>query len=80
MLARGWSDLDVRGLIGGNLLRIMDKVDQVKIDLAHELPSSAVWDKRVDLPASHWGGGPDQPYFPLEVRDLIGKNVYHDEL
>jgi membrane dipeptidase len=80
MLFRGWSVLEVKGLIGGNLMRIMDKVDQVKLELAHELPSSAVWDKRVDLPATHWGGGPDQPYFPLEVRDLISKRVYRDEL
>jgi membrane dipeptidase len=80
MLFRGWSDVEVKGLIGGNLMRIMDKVDQVKVELEHELPSSAVWSERKDLPATHWGGGPDQPYFPLEVRNIVNNNVYHDEL
>lgn len=61
-------------------MRIMDKVDQVKMELEYELPSSAIWDQRVDLPATHWGGGPDQPYFPLQVRDLVNKKSYHDEL
>ncbi len=81
MLFRGWSDQEVKGLIGGNLMRIMDKVDQVKAELEHERPSTAVWSGRVDLPSTHWGGGTDQAYYPLEVRDIINnKKVYHDEL
>lgn len=81
MLYRGWSDDEVRGLIGGNLMRIMDKVDQVKAELADESPSSAIWDERDDLPSTHWGGGAEQPYYPYEVRREIKKRYpVHDEL
>lgn len=51
-LARGWTDDEVTDLMGGNLLRVLDEVDAVKEASAEELPSSAIYDVRTDLPAS----------------------------
>ena len=81
MLHRGWNDSEVRGLLGRNLMRIMDRVDEVKLEMANELPSSAIWEQRKDLPSTHWGGGSEQPYYPYSVRDAIkAKYPIHDEL
>ncbi len=30
MIRRGWTDEEAIGLMGGNLLRVMDKVDEIK--------------------------------------------------
>jgi membrane dipeptidase len=52
MISRNWTDEEVIGLMGGNLLRVMDEVDQT----AHEMekqglkPSPAIWEDRKDLP------------------------------
>jgi membrane dipeptidase len=40
--------------MGENLMRVMDEVDAVKEELKDELPSSATYEKRTDLPAE-WG-------------------------
>ncbi|KXJ87925.1 membrane dipeptidase [Microdochium bolleyi] len=76
MLARGWSDDEVLDLMGRNLMRVMDAVDAVSEEMRHELPSSAIWEKRTDLPAT-WG----EEYYPYEVRDARKKlRIVHDEL
>jgi membrane dipeptidase len=59
-------------------MRVMDEVDRVKERLKDQLPSTAVWHKRSDLPAN-WGG-PEQVYLPYEVQDVVNKRVEHDEL
>jgi membrane dipeptidase len=79
MLHRGWSDDEVKDLMGRNLLRVLDEVDQIQASLNHTLPSTAIWEKRKDLPAK-WGG-PDNWYYPYEVREAHAKMaVMHDEL
>jgi len=78
LLSRGWNDTEIRDVMGENLMRVMDKVDAAKDSMKDLLPSSAIWEKRTDLPAN-WGG-PGQAYLPYEVRDLVNKRVKHDEL
>lgn len=66
--------------MGRNLMRVMDEVDAVKEELAAEFPSTAIWEKRTDLPAETWGGL-GQAYFPSEVQSVIAeKYTRHDEL
>lgn len=79
LIERGWSDAELTDLMGGNLMRVMDEVDEVAKSLKHTLPSAAIWEKRVDLPA-RWGGQ-DDAYYPPEVRDAQRKLFpVHDEL
>jgi membrane dipeptidase len=80
MLVRGWSDDEVKDLMGRNLLRVMEEVDKVRDSLTQELPSSAIWEKRTDLPSVKWGG-PNDAYFPHEVQQVVAKmGIRHDEL
>jgi membrane dipeptidase len=65
-------------VMGENLMRVMDQVDEVKERMKDKLPSSAIWERRKDLPAV-WGG-PGQAYLPIEVRDLVNSRPKHDEL
>lgn len=78
LLSRGWNDTEIRNVMGENLMRVMDQVDKVKFEMRDQLPSSAIWEKRTDLPAN-WGR-PEQAYLPLEVRDLVNSRPKHDEL
>lgn len=55
MLMREWSDDEVKDLMGRNLMRVMDEVDAVAAELQGQTPSTAIWEKRKDLPAQ-WGG------------------------
>lgn len=64
--------------MGENLMRVMDQVDVVKEQMKDELPSTAIWEKRKDLPAN-WGG-PEQAYLPYEVREVVNSRPKHDEL
>lgn len=52
MIARGWSDSEIIGLLGGNLMRVMDDVDRVAKDMEEQglKPSPAILEDRVDLP------------------------------
>jgi len=52
MIARGWSDAEIIGLIGGNLMRVMDGVDRVAKEMAEAgmRPSPAILEDRLDLP------------------------------
>ncbi len=61
MLARGWSDEDVIGLMGANLMRVMDEVDAVAESLAGESASSDIFEDRKDLPAPYVGWGENLP-------------------
>ena len=81
LLSRGWTKEEIRGVIGGNLMRIMDEVDAVSERLKDHLPSSAIWEKRKDLPATKWGGGGIEVYWPPDVKKTVEKmRVRHDEL
>lgn len=73
----------MRGALGGNLMRIMDEVDAVSARLKKErLPSSAIWEKRTDLPSTKWGGGGQHSvYWPPDVKAAVEKMyIRHDEL
>lgn len=50
MLSRGWTDTEVTGLMGGNLLRVMDDVDKTAKGMADLKPSPAIFEERKDLP------------------------------
>nr|XP_019045401.1 hypothetical protein I302_05790 [Kwoniella bestiolae CBS 10118]OCF24331.1 hypothetical protein I302_05790 [Kwoniella bestiolae CBS 10118] len=50
MVARGWTDGEIVGLMGGNLMRVMDEVDRIQYELRDQKPSGAVYDKRTDIP------------------------------
>ena len=47
----GWSQKDVAGLAGENLLRVLEGAERVAFDMKKEgkQPSMAVYDKRTDL-------------------------------
>jgi hypothetical protein len=60
-------------------MRVMDAVDEVARRSASQPPSHAIYERRTDLPAHHWGGA-NQLFFPHEVRDVIKKAMRHDEL
>ncbi len=79
--SRGWTEDEMRDVMGGNLMRVTDEVDALKERLKDELPSSAVWEKRTDLPATGRGMVGNISFFPIEVKKVID-NAYprHDEL
>jgi len=76
--SRAAGTTEIYGVMGENLMRVMDEGDKVKEQMKDELPWSAIWEKRTDLPAD-WGG-PEQAYLPYEVRDIVNARVKHDEL
>lgn len=82
MLKRGWSDDEVKDLMGRNFLRVMDEADAVAAELqrAGETPSAAIWEARTDLPAQ-WGGEGNW-FYPTEVQEIKAKMAIpaHDEL
>lgn len=78
MLIRDWSDEEVKDLMGRNLMRVMDEVDAVSESLKSETASTAIWEKRSDLPAQ-WGGDGNM-FYPYEVQDIQAKIPQHDEL
>ena len=79
MIERGWTDDEVKDLMGRNVMRVMDEVDAVAESLKNELPSSAIWEKRQDLPAK-WGGE-GNVYYPYAVQEAQKKLFSaHDEL
>jgi len=60
-------------------MRVMDEVDVVKELLRDELPSSAIYEKRTDLPAK-WAGT-NSMYWPYEVQEAVARLFpKHDEL
>jgi hypothetical protein len=52
MISRDWSDSEIIGLMGGNLMRVMDDVDRVakEMEEAGMKPSPAILEDRLDLP------------------------------
>ena len=52
MISRDWSDSEITGLMGGNLMRVMDDVDRVakEMEEAGMKPSPAILEDRLDLP------------------------------
>lgn len=67
----------MKGVMGLNLLRVMDEVDAVKQQLSHKAPSRVTYSKREDLPA-RWGG-PGDAYWPTEVAAAVTRKI-RDEL
>ncbi|GAA5923529.1 dipeptidase [Sporobolomyces koalae] len=49
LIRRGWTDEDVKGLAGANLLRVLDKVEATARHLRRTLPSTKVFEGRTDL-------------------------------
>jgi len=78
LLDRAWTDDQIRGVLGENLMRVMDEVDKVRDSLQAELPSSAIWEKRTDAPKV-WGG-PENAYLPLDIQEIVKSWPSHDEL
>lgn len=81
MLKRGWSDDEVKDLMGLNFMRVMDDADAVAAELqkSGEKPSAAIWEKRKDLPAQ-WGGE-NNWFYPTDVQEIKAKMIpEHDEL
>ncbi|WWC58196.1 uncharacterized protein I303_100732 [Kwoniella dejecticola CBS 10117] len=70
LLFRGWTESEIAGIMGGNLLRVMEEVENVKDDLAHLPPSPEIYHKRTDLPAHEWGG-PNMAYLAPDVQKIV---------
>ena len=68
MLSRGWGDDEIIGLMGANLMRVMDEVDAVAEQSAGESASPEVYENRTDLPAASasWG-----QYLPDVVKQYL---------
>ncbi|GAA6058740.1 hypothetical protein JCM10212_003428 [Sporobolomyces blumeae] len=49
LIRRGWSDKEIKGVTGENMLRILEKVEQVAHRLRHVKPSTAIFEGRTDL-------------------------------
>ncbi|KAI5478169.1 membrane dipeptidase [Pseudohyphozyma bogoriensis] len=73
LLGRGWTESEMVGLIGGNVLRVMDAVDDVRKDFEAKknAPATGVYDKRKDAPVQ-WGG-PGGSYLPDDVKVAASK-------
>ncbi|WVQ73371.1 hypothetical protein IAR50_002940 [Cryptococcus sp. DSM 104548] len=65
LYARGWTDAELIGLIGGNLMRVMDGVDLVQKSMEGEEASVAVYERRTDLPSDY------PEYLPDAVREYL---------
>lgn len=79
MLRRGWADEDVEGLLGANVLRVLDGADRTKDEMATMPASAAVLESRPDLPCE-WGGV-GGAYLAKDVQEyLAAKRSRHDEL
>lgn len=52
LIARNWSDEEIIGVMGGNLMRVMDDVDRVALKMKEEgcKASPAILEDRTDLP------------------------------
>ncbi|WWD09291.1 hypothetical protein V865_007414 [Kwoniella europaea PYCC6329] len=70
LLSRGWTEPEIAGIMGGNLLRVMEEVEVVKNDLSNAPPSPEVYYKRTDLPAHEWGG-PNMAYLAPDVQKIV---------
>jgi membrane dipeptidase len=57
----------------------MDEVAAVKDSLKDELPSTAIYEKRKDLPAYNWGG-PGYAYLAQDVKQIVQRQRLRDEL
>ncbi|TYJ58300.1 hypothetical protein B9479_000843 [Cryptococcus floricola] len=65
LYARGWTDEDLIGLIGGNLMRVMDEVDAVQKSMEGQEASAAIYERRTDLPSNY------PEYLPDSVREYL---------
>ncbi|ODN73942.1 hypothetical protein L202_07445 [Cryptococcus amylolentus CBS 6039] len=65
LYARGWTDEELIGLIGGNLMRVMDEVDAVQKSMEGQEASAAIYERRTDLPSNY------PEYLPDAVREYL---------
>ncbi|RXK42006.1 hypothetical protein M231_00727 [Tremella mesenterica] len=78
-LRRGWTDEEMRGLMGGNLLRVMRGVEEAAERRRGQKANRATYEKRTDLPGVNWGG-PEGAYLPLRVKNIVDHRRIRDEL
>lgn len=71
MLRRGWKDDDIKGLLGANILRVLDGADRTRAEMATMPASAAVLETRPDLPCS-WGGERNE-YLAKDVQEYLAK-------
>lgn len=65
--------------MGGNILRVMSEVEEVARSLSHERPLHDIYENRKDFPAHSWGG-PNLAYLPLDVKEIVQRGRFRDEL
>lgn len=78
-IRRGWTEKELAGLMGGNLQRIMFKVEEAAVAARGRRASTSVYSQRRDLPASEWGG-PGGAYLPPKVKRVVDSRRLRDEL
>ncbi|KAI5481439.1 glycerone kinase [Pseudohyphozyma bogoriensis] len=54
LIARGWTDAEISGLVSGNILRILEKVEAVAHKQRHEAPKTVNFEGRDDLVKREW--------------------------
>lgn len=80
-IRRGWTDSELEGLMGGNILRVMDEVQGIgeQLRAGDRRASRDIYENRTDLPAFEWGG-PNGAYLPADVKAVVDKRRPRDEL
>ena len=54
LISRGWSDSEIVGLTGGNILRIIEKTEAVAYKLRHAPPETTIFSGRTDMERREW--------------------------
>ncbi|KAL8283777.1 hypothetical protein RQP46_005209 [Phenoliferia psychrophenolica] len=55
LLNRGWTESQLEGLIGGNVLRVMEENERVRDEFASKTASAAIYELRTDMPVDPSG-------------------------
>lgn len=79
LICRGWTDAEVAGIAGANLLRVMAEVEAVSRSLSHESAAPDIYEQRTDLPSFSWAG-PYMAYVPDDIKAVMRKLRVRDEL
>jgi membrane dipeptidase len=48
LVSRGWTDTELRGLVGGNVLRVLARAEAVSVRLRKERPASTKTIQQLD--------------------------------
>ncbi|KAM0756415.1 hypothetical protein T439DRAFT_321112 [Meredithblackwellia eburnea MCA 4105] len=54
LIKRGWTDSEIAGLTSGNILRIIEKTEQVAWKLRNEIPETEIFEGRTDMVRREW--------------------------